>query len=259
MRSLLFVIVASVFPCLSPAAMACSPASEDFIPSTITSLSPAKDVPSGATQLKVVGPDRLSATNQRMSLNVLEVVDGELAEDVVHVNFSNVDGCNSYVAHLPSGGVYITVLPMRYRDGEPVTDDEGNREFGPLFYRDVALGLPAEDRTPEFAEYAEYADFQDFSFYDADRAGCVYDGEETVEAWRECVEPGEYVALECADNNGGGLICGESDLFSGRPDDLRRGYSPWQDRGASIPYWMAALAVLVGSGYFVWRVRKAKA
>lgn len=255
MRLLVFLVIASVFSSLSSAVMACSPASEDFIPSTITSLSPAKSVPGGATQLKIRGPDRLSATNQRMTLDVLEVVDGELAEDVVHVNFSNVDGCNSYVAHPPSEGVYVTVLPMRYRDGEPVTDDDGNREFGPLFYRDIALGLPVEDRIQEFAEYAE---FQDFTFYDADRAGCVY-GDETVETWRECVEPGEYVALECSDDNAGSLICEEADLFPGRPDDLRRGYSFWQDRGASIAYWMAALTVLVGAGYLVWRVRKAKA
>ncbi|MEO0440403.1 MAG: hypothetical protein AAF067_05950, partial [Pseudomonadota bacterium] len=119
---------------------------------------------------------------------------------------------------------------------------------GALFYRDIGLDFLMENGAPQFAEYSGY---QDFSFYDSDRVQCVLNAQSTAEAWRRCVEPGEYVSLDCRDNKSGVLICEEADWPPDRPPELQRGYSFWNKYGVALLYVFLTLSALLGIGYYL--------
>ncbi|MEL6876971.1 MAG: hypothetical protein AAGL68_02600 [Pseudomonadota bacterium] len=254
MRFLLGRLVTIGFACVPTALLACSPPTDDFVPHTVTSPIPAREAPNGAVQLKVATPKTARPENGRISLDVREIIDGDFDQNSIRLNVTNVDGCNSYFNVTPSVESYITVLPLKYRDGEAIRDDQGRAEFGALFYRDYDSGFLLGESRPEFAAYSER---MQFSFFDFARADCLMQENSGVAGWRKCVAPGEYVFIDCANNNLGALVCEESDVWGERPTDLRRGYSFWTEWRSKVPAALACFVVAVGLGYLFFRRRRA--
>lgn len=250
----LSVISAVLLVGWSPSALACSPAPEGWVGSSLLSLIPAEVAPEGAIQLKVSAPETELFSESPLNLHVLEVLDGDYAADAISLNSTNVDNCNSDWAQRSSIEYFVTVLPLRYIDGEPVRSDQGEEQYGGLFYRNVRLPPFTDEPVPEFAEYSEYVDSW---FYDMERTTCLHVGDLTEDAWRECVEPGEYVSLQCT-NNGSAFVCEEADWPTGRPDDLRRGYDGWPHWGWLDKTMLAILLSLTGIGLAAWSLKRAQ-
>ena len=221
---------------------ACSPPSADFVPSVVMSPIAAKVPPDGAVQLKVAFPDPPVEAFDRIAFEILEVVDGVFDADTVLVNLSNVDHCNSYLDSIEESQ-FITVLPLQYADGRAVRDDAGVAEYGAVFYEMEDLAsLSDKPRT----QPALYAKFQRNAFYDSQKLECISNGGGTAEAWRRCVEPGQYVSLDCKNDGTSAFICAEADWPAGRPDDLRRGYQPKNGEGLSGQTLYLLLSVVLG-------------
>jgi hypothetical protein len=99
----------------------------------------------------------------------------------------------------------------------------------------------------------------DLSFYDHVKLECLTKensafADWSAEAWRRCVGPGEYVALDCEQKKGGKLVCKENAVvLSNRPVELRRGYSFWVHHRTTIFSILLALGLVAGLGYFLRR------
>ena len=223
---------------------ACSPPPVDFVPSVVISPVAAENPPDGAVQLRVATPDSPLEPFDRLTFEILEVVDGVFNADTVLVNHSNVDNCNSDLFGSFGESQFITVLPLQYADGEAVRDDNGVAEYGALFYEQEDLA-PLSDEP--LTQPALYAKLQRHRFYDAQKLECISNGGGTAEAWRQCVEPGQYVGLDCKSDRAGALICAEADWPADpRPDDLRRGYQSKNEEGVSPRTLYAVLAAVLG-------------
>ncbi|MEO0441028.1 MAG: hypothetical protein AAF067_09145, partial [Pseudomonadota bacterium] len=118
MRCLAAFLFASVFFEIIPAAMACSPPTDGWVGSVVASPVPGKLTPKGTAQLKVDLSESRYDGQGRITLRVLEVVDGKFSGDSIRLNVTNVDHCNSYLSMDFVGDSYITVLPMKFSDGE---------------------------------------------------------------------------------------------------------------------------------------------
>ena len=223
---------------------ACSSPSDRTVHSVVISPVAVENPPDGAVQLRVVTPDPPREAFDRMTFEILEVVDGVFDADTVLVNLSNVDHCSSYLFDPFEQGQFITVLPLQYSDGEAVRDDNGVAEYGAVFYEDKDFAsLSNKPRT----QSALYAKFERHTFYDSQKLECISNGGGTAEAWRQCVEPGQYVGLDCKSDRAGALICAEADWPADpRPDDLRRGYQSKNEEGVSARTLYAVLAAVLG-------------
>jgi putative lipoic acid-binding regulatory protein len=259
----LFFWFAAAFSTFSAPSVACSPppADETYTPSVVTSPAPAKNVPDGAIQLKVdtSNSDQISrdfSDDSRVTLQVKQVLNGKFVGSNILLNATNVDDCNSYFT--PMGEYsYITVLRMKYLDGEPIFDKQDRQEFGSVFYKDTSsFNLRYEDRNNKAPEFAEYSSFTDHSFYDRKILNCLYDvgagkTKLTKRDWHRCVTTGEYVSLNCSvTGENSELICEEDDMaFDNRPLDLRRGYTFWGAYGATIATIMLVATTLAGISF----------
>lgn len=242
----------------STPASACSPPRPDspIYSANVASVVPAKAAPKGATQLKVQAPDyeqmRAATVNVgKVTLRVKQVLNAKFSEPTLRLNTTNVDDCNSRFE--PQGeSFFITVLPMEYSDDEPVLDRSGKQEFASLFYKSQNFYRFENKDMPSFAEYSPA---MDYSFYDPQKLTCLGNGNDDfaawpAEAWRRCVRPGEYVALNCERKKEGKLVCEQDDLGSIRPPELQRGYSFLDHYGTRISAALLVVAVLSGMGYF---------
>ena len=246
----------------NPPASACSPPSPPTPNSptysdNVASAVPAKIAPKGAIQLRVEAPDyeqmRTAYFNVgKVTLRVKQVVSGEFSAPTVRLNTTNVDDCNSRFEP-QFGDFFVTVLSMNYSDGKPVLDRNGKQEYASLFYRSEDFFESENSKIPQFAEYSPSPSY---SFDDPQKYACLYKKNENVdiwnaEAWRRCVGPGEYVALNCERKQNGKLICEQDDQGSVRPPELRRGYSFWNYHGTTISAIVLVFSILVSMGYFL--------
>jgi hypothetical protein len=243
-------------------ASACSPPSPNspIYSASVTSAVPAKVAPKAATQLKVAALYYEQSRGDffdvgKITLRVKQVINGKFSEPTVRLNVTNVDNCNSRFEP-QVGDVFITVLPMNYSDGKPVIDRSGKQEYASLFYKSEELYAFENMETPQFAEYSPMARY---SFYDPKKFACLYEGNDdfdwSAEAWRRCVGPGEYVALNCERKQDGKLVCEQDDQGSIRPPELRRGYSFWNYYLKTISATLLVLAILLGMGCVFLRKR----
>lgn len=242
----------------SPAS-ACSPPSPDspIYSASVTSAVPAKVAPAGAIQLKVQAQDAAQMGAAifnfgKITLRVKQVVNGKFSDPTLLLNTTNVDDCNSHFEP-QVGDFFITVLPMNYSDGEPVIDRRGKQEFASLFYRSEESFEFENTKMPQFAEYSPVPRY---SFYDPQKFACLYKENDNVdawnaEAWRRCVGPGEYVALNCEQKQQGALVCKQDDHGSIRPPELRRGYNFGNYHGTTISAVLLVFAILLSMGYFL--------
>jgi hypothetical protein len=261
-RWLVFFAVGT-FGCSNPSS-ACSPPAPDqtWEQASVTSSVPAKNGAKGAVQLKVDTTDyaqmgRKAAETGRVNLRVKEVITGEFSGSTILLNTSNVDDCNS--SFEPTGkDSYITVLAMKYADGDPVLDPEGREEFGSMFYKDTFLDAVQNKKVPEFAEYSS---IENHSFRDLNLSRCLYEASQNKEVpneedWRRCVTRDRYVALECERMiEKGGLLCKEGEAFQNRPSDLHRGFSFWTAYGPTIATMVLVIVALIGIAFFARRAR----
>lgn len=231
---------------------------------SVSSKVPAKDVPKGAVQLKVKTPDEKifheDLVSGSVALWVKQVLNGKFSDPIVRLNISNLGRCDTMFDR-PDGDFFITVVPLEYSDGEPVLDREGSQQFGSLLYRSEYPPFVENKVMPKFAEYHPMTAI-DLSFHDPVRMRCLTNGNNEdvatwpADAWRRCVGPGEYVALDCEQKEQGKLVCKEDDyLLKNRPIELRRGYGFWARHRTTISSILLALGLLVGFGYF-FRSRK---
>jgi hypothetical protein len=242
--------------------MACSPPNPDvdYEVASVTSSVPAKNVPTGAIQLKIDTSDyakisRDFSDDQRGVLAVEQVLNGKFVGSNILLNATNVDDCNSYFT--PMGKYsYITVLPMKYSDSKPILDKEGRQEFGSIFYKDTSYSdFRYEDRNNKAPEFAEYSALAHYRFSDLKRLNCLTNSKEvqtgpTTKDWRRCVTSDGYVGLNCSEiKKNGELICEEEDIYNNRPLDLRRRYTFWGTYGATIATIMLVAATLAGISF----------
>jgi hypothetical protein len=246
----------------STPALACSPPHADFVGAAVTSSRPAKNVPNGAIQLKVDTSNlnkiiREYSDDGRITLLVKEVLNGQFAGSSIRLNATNVDDCNSNFMPMREYS-YITVLPMKYPDGEQVLDRQDRQEFGPLFYKDTQFYEIENKQVPGFAEYSPIEGHQ---FSDRNSLICLDEKSRgqtnwSAEDWRKCVAPGRYVGLYCEKGKKGELVCNDDEEFDNRPLDLRRGYTFWGAYGAIIATIMLIFAALLEAMFFVKGTRR---
>jgi hypothetical protein len=244
-------------------AFACSPIEpEPGYPTetaSVTSLRPANNVPNNAIQLKVDVSNTTQIVQEmseigKVNLQVKQVLNGKFSGASIALNATNIDNCNSYFE--PTGkDVYITVFTLKYSDGAPVLNRQGQQEFGSLFYKNTEYHGSKSNRAPELVEYTSTPNH---SFSDYEKTKCLYEAsfnalEPTVADWRKCVSRGEYVELNCEISKNGEWICEQEGVFRNRPLDLSRGYTFWGAYGATIAIMMAVFAMLVGIAFFARR------
>lgn len=243
-------------------ALACSPPPNydtSWHMANISSAVPAKEVPIGAVQLKIEATDygklREAAVNVgKINLRVKQVLNGRFTDSIVLLNVTNADDCNS-AFEPPFGDFFVTVVPIRYDNGQAVSDRNGRQEFASIFYKG--------EKPPEFGDvdrpqFAEYSPTPSYSFYDPQKLACLYKQTDdntkwSADVWRRCVRPGEYISLDCEMGKDSKLICIQYDLGSTRPAELRRGYSFWGHHYRSILATLLVLFAVLGIGYFSLR------
>lgn len=246
-------------------ALAC-PAPTDATSSfggTVSSWGPAKSVPDGAAQMRVAPQDiekMGDAINDigKITLQVKQVVDGSFSGSTVVVNTSNL-GCDDEFGRR-SGDFFITVRPMEYSDGVPVSDQGGEPEFASLLYKTDMYSEFDANNVPQFAEY----DWVNYSFENRRKLQCLLKEnidytKWSADVWRRCVRPGEYISLDCEMGKDGKLICVQNDLGSTRPPELRRGYSFWGHHYRSILAALLVLFTVLGIGYLSLRKKLRRA
>lgn len=248
-------------------ALACSPPDYDtsWDVASISSAVPAKVVPIGAAQLKVEAIDykklhEATVDGGRINLRVKQVLNGRFTDSTVLLNVTNVDDCNSSFGPL-FGDFFVTVVPIRYDNGEPVSDRNGRQEFASIFYKG--------EEPPEFGDldrpqFAEYSPTPHYLFYDPQKLACLYKQsidytKWSADVWRRCVRPGEYISLDCEMGKDSKLICVQYDLGSTRPPELRRGYSFWGHHYRSILAALLVLFTVLGIGYLSLRKKLRRA
>ncbi len=236
-------------------ALACSPPDDltSSLGGTVSSWVPAKAVPEGAAQMRVAPQDvdkMGDAINDigKITLQVKQVVDGSFSGSTVLLNTSNL-GCSDEFGRR-SGDFFITVLPMEYPDGVPVSDQGGASEFASLLYKHDLYSVSEDKMVPQFAEYSR----ANYSFGNYRKLQCLL--KESIDStkwsadvWRRCVRPGEYISLDCEMGKDSKLICAQDDLGSTRPPELRRGYSFWGHHYRTILAALLILFTILGIGY----------
>ncbi|MEP2139087.1 MAG: hypothetical protein ABJ311_10550 [Erythrobacter sp.] len=266
----LIKLVAAILMVYSYGASACSPPTP--YPETATIFSPvqSKQVPNGAIQLRVAVSSGLEHNNGYLTLKVMGVVDGDFTKKTIRLNVANSSGCNVELIGMrelfDGAAGYVTVLPMRYEDGQPITNSLGTLEYGALQYRGYKWLPKADDY--EILRLEGFAERQHLEFQNESKSGCLSEADSDREfqdihengfseqAWRKCVEPGESVALECQNDNSGALICEEDEWLKGRPADLQRGFNPWIHNGPTIIFGVVVGSLLAGIVGFFWRRRR---
>jgi hypothetical protein len=239
-------------------AFACSPPADGpFETGVVTSSVPAKNVPKGTIQLKVIAPkitDIIDALQNvgRINLPVKQVLNGEFSEPNIDLNVTNIGFCDSHFGEA-SGEVYIAVLPLQYSDGEPVLNSGGKQEFGPIFYKEIFVPEMKRNLVPEFAEFSSIKTLN--FFYDYKSMKCLYGSSDnpekwTDQIWKKCVSPGKYVSLNCKKHKEDKFICYDDESLGERPKELHRNYSFWREYRAII-FSIVLMSVIIFSAMYI--------